>query len=359
MRSLTMRQLFCVLSLVTLVGAACDNGAAPCSSSADCAAGEVCFAGLCEPTVPVADGGQTPGDAGGEGQDAGASVDAGAALADAGEATADTGVPVDCDRDNDGFAGPQCGGPDCDDDARAAHPGGVEVCSFHDENCEDGNNEGLTCEFFASSSDTLYRIDPFAETVVEVGSLRLPGGMTGGILDLDIDSDGGLVGVTNSGLFTFDQNGEGSLLANVDVPERTNGMAIDSFGKIFLTQGVSDRDSFAYTVNRETGQVSTVGALSPYRSSGDCVVLKDDSLLMSARGEDGSDLLVYIDSQSAQTRVIGDIGFPGVYGLSASWNGLFGVTDAGKVLVIDPDTGAGRLLFEQADTRFWGAANGD
>jgi hypothetical protein len=354
-----MRHLTCVLSLFTLVAAACDNGAAPCSSSSDCVAGEVCFAGVCEPVEAVTDAGQARGDAGGEAQDAGAPVDAGAATVDAGEVSADAGEPIDCDRDGDGFAGPQCDGPDCDDDARSAHPGGIEVCSFHDENCEDGNNEGLTCEFFASSSDTLYRIDPFAQTVVEVGSLRLPGGMTGGILDLDIDSDGSLVGVTNSGLFTFAENGQGSLLANVDVPERTNGMAIDSFGKIFLTQGVSGRDSFAYTVNRANGQVSTVGALSPYRSSGDCVVLKDDSLLMSARGAEGSDLLVYVDSQSAETRVIGDIGFPVVYGLSASWNYLFGVTDAGKVLVIDPDTGAGQLLFEQADTRFWGAANGD
>jgi hypothetical protein len=79
---------------------------------------------------------------------------------------------------------------------------------------------------------------------------------------------------------------------------------------------------------------------------------------MTARGE-RNDLLVYVDSRDATTRALGAMGASAVYGLSASFGYLFGLTNEGKVLLVNPDNGATQELFRRRDVRFWGAANGD
>ncbi|MCB9692792.1 MAG: putative metal-binding motif-containing protein [Alphaproteobacteria bacterium] len=45
-------------------------------------------------------------------------------------------VPIDCDRDDDGFTGEACGGPDCDDDNGWLHPEAVETCNGVDDDCD-------------------------------------------------------------------------------------------------------------------------------------------------------------------------------------------------------------------------------
>ena len=283
--------------------------------------------------------------------DAGVSV-----LEDAGAPPEDTGPPPGCDQDGDGFLAEHCGGDDCDDHARGRNPNATERCSFEDENCSGVNNEHLDCTFFAHGREDLYRVDPFMQRVHNAGRLLTPAGR--GILDIDIDPNGVLVGVTREELLSFNDQGSYEVVASIDTPPNTNGLAIDSSGRIFLTQS-DNQVSNAYTVNL-AGEVSVLGNLAPYRSSGDCVVLKDESLLMTAPGEPGEgDLLVYVNSQDATTNSLGSIGFEKVYGLSASFGFLFGATDEGRVLLIDQTTGTGEELFRRADLQFWGAANGD
>jgi hypothetical protein len=265
---------------------------------------------------------------------------------------------VNCDLDEDGYRGQACGGDDCDDSNRTIHPGAAELCSFVDENCDSHNNEQLDCTFVACGPDVLYRIDPFLQTVVTETDVTLPG--THGLLDIDIDTNGQLLAVTADGLYRVSSSGQMSLLANVDTPTNTNGMAIDSRGTIYITNSDAAA-STAYTIDRSTGTLNVIGSLAPYVSSGDCVQTKDDSLYMTAPDPNDStrDLLVFVDSTSAVTHSIGAIGFGKVFGLSASFGFLFGVTDQGKVLAIDRQTGQGRLLFTAANLQFWGAANGD
>jgi len=282
----------------------------------------------------------------------------------------DSGPDPFCDRDMDTFIAITCGGDDCDDERFEVNPGALERCSFIDEDCDDENNENLDCRFVASGEDTLYRIDPFAESIATGIQVTLPD-PDHGLLDIDIDPQHQLLAVTSDGLYTVTEQGAMSLLAHVATPERTNGMAIDSAGTIFITNDPysPDVDAEANTVDRYTGDLTLLGTLDPYVSSGDCVTLKDDSLLMTAPDPDTpydpndpqarTDLLVYVDSYTAETRPIGPIGFAKVYGLSASWEFLFGVTDFGEVIQIDPVTGAGTLLFEEPTLRFWGAANAD
>ena len=282
-------------------------------------------------------------------------IDAGVTLgADTGPTPPDVGPPPGCDQDGDGFLALECDGNDCDDRDRSRHPEAAERCSFVDENCSGENNERLDCTFFAHGRQDLYRIDPFLNRVTPAGTLTTPDSR--GVLDIDRDPNGRLIGVTREELLSFDERGRHEVVASIDTPANTNGLAIDSTGRIYLTQSESN-NSRAYTVSQD-GDVNVLGNLDPYRSSGDCVVLKDDSLLMTAPSDEG-DLLVYVDSRDATPRVIGSTGFIKIYGLSASFGYLFGTTDEGRVLLIDANSGEAEELFRRADLRFWGAANGD
>lgn len=265
---------------------------------------------------------------------------------------------TNCDLDNDGHDSVSCGGDDCNDSDRDVNPGATERCSTVDENCDSENNEGLDCTFAACGRDVIYRIDPFAETVVESTQVTLPD--IHGLLDIDIDTNGQLMAVTANGLYLISSSGQMNLLANVTTPTNTNGMAIDSRGTIFITNSDGE-NSGAFTVNRGSGALTLIGDLAPYVSSGDCVQTKDDSLYMTAPDpdDDSQDLLVYVESSTAATTSIGATGFDKVFGLSASWGRLYGVTDQGEVIQIDRQTGQGTLLFSAPTLRFWGAANGD
>jgi hypothetical protein len=91
------------------------------------------------------------------------------------------------------------------------------------------------------------------------------------------------------------------------------------------------------------------------------VVTKEEDLLMSAKDPDNvaaSDVLVEVDAATGATTTRGAMGFSKVFGLSASFGFLFGVTQAGEVIEVDPATGTSTLLFD-TDNFFNGAANGD
>jgi len=329
--------------------------------------GQACDCGLGQDAYEIPDTGPAQTDSGTP-VDAFVEQDGGSEAGTPDQGDDDTLDP-DCDSDDDGYIDENCGGDDCDDDNRTINVDSVERCSYVDENCDGENNEMLDCSFLASGEATLYKINPFEETITVLTQVNLPD--EHGLLDIDISEDGRTIAVTDNGIYAIDSNGNMTSINQITVPERTNGMAIDSSGRFFLTNNprTSSVEATAHTADSLTGALSLLGNLAPYVSSGDCVTLKDDSLLMTAPDPDAeydpenpyarTDMLVFVNSATAQTNVIGDTGYAKIFGLSASFDFLFGVTDNGKVLRIDASTGNATMLFEDANLSFWGAANGD
>ncbi|HJL14316.1 MAG TPA: hypothetical protein RMH99_01600 [Sandaracinaceae bacterium LLY-WYZ-13_1] len=113
-------------------GVPVDAGPALCRSDAQCADGTFCNgAERCAPGAADAD-------------------DFGCAPPDGPACPADTtcdedldGCVSDCDGDGDGFAGPSCGGDDCDDADPTVNPGALDDCNYRDDDCDGREDEDV------------------------------------------------------------------------------------------------------------------------------------------------------------------------------------------------------------------------
>lgn len=337
--------------VLSVAAASCDDGASPALD-----AGEEDAGGRPRDTGDSDDesDGARP-DLGGDDTDDLGSADTDL---DSTDATADTavdpGVDPDTDpgctidNDGDGHAPVSCGGDDCDDNNARRFGGSREFCDAIDNNCNNILNEGVDCVFWAHTVDMLYRVDPFTGLVEELGPVD-------GLLDIDTSADGTLYGVTDTELLVFDDgtatwDAVGDLGISGGAP---NGLAITSRNIAYLTS-LDD----LYRVDLDTGAATLVGDTGQnFESSGDCVVNKDDTLYMTSKHLTDTDTLVVLNTDTAVGDAVGPIGVTGVYGLTAAWGQLFGVTRAGEIVAIDEVTGAGTVLHTLDGMRFYGAAS--
>ena len=175
------------------------------------------------------------------------------------------------------------------------------------------------------------------------------------LLDFDTDTSGTLWGISGEELFRFDDDArdwdvEASLRAFTTAP---NGFAIDSRSRAYATGG-----NELYGIDLDDGSWSLIGEFGgPYISSGDCVVDKNDVLFMTSKHLEDQDTLLQVDTTTGRATSIGNVGYRGVYGLTAAWGFLFGVTSRGELLEINPETGAGRLIHAFEGRRWYGAAS--
>ncbi len=297
--------------------------------------------GTCVPRNPVdTDAGDNESDAGTVEPDATVEMDSNV-------------IPPECDLDQDGSLAPSCGGDDCDETNRFRNPSYPEICDEFDNNCNGELNDGITCEFFGHSGSTLYRVDPFKKAATEVGA-ELPN-----LQDIDTHPDGTLYGVTFNGLYSLNGN-QWELVGDFGTEVLDpNGLAIDSRGDVYVT----GQDKL-YQIDTNTGAASLVGTISgnspnspQYYSSGDCVINKRDTLYMTSKHVEGEDTLLIVQANDASAREIGPMGFAQVFGLTAAWGNLYGLTRAGEVIQIDSGDGASTLVHQFQDISWFGAAS--
>lgn len=259
-------------------------------------------------------------------------------------------IPPECDVDGDGALSPACGGDDCDDENIRRAPSYPEICDLYDNNCSGEVNDGIVCTFYGHSGSSLYRIDPFAKTAEEVAA-DLPN-----LQDIDTNPlDENLYGITFDGLYRLDEaRNEWSRVGDfgIDVPD-PNGLAIDSRGEAYVT----GQDKL-YLVDTETGAATLVGEMGgDYYSSGDCVLNKRDTLFMTSKHLEGVDSLLVLRTNDASVTEVGEVGAEQVFGLTAAWGNLYGLTRSGDLIEINSATGDSRLVHNFEGISWFGAAS--
>lgn len=252
------------------------------------------------------------------------------------------------DDDADGSISIECGGDDCDDNDARRQPGGTELCDEVDNDCDEMINEEIDCSVLAHSSDRLYRVDFFAGTYQDLGET------VANLWDIDTHPDGTLYGIAGDKLYTYDEGAgqwtaKPGTLSSVADP---NGFCIDNEGKAFMTEVFTLRE-----VDLVNGTSTAIGSMQPAVSSGDCVVNKGNQLFLTSNHSGAVDSFARINGDNGASTIVGPTSHDGIWGLTAAYSRVFGLTSDGDVVEIDVATGETTVLVSFPELSFYGAAS--
>lgn len=269
--------------------------------------------------------------------------------ADMGEDLSGPDLGCQTDNDGDGALSMECGGDDCDDDDPTRAPGLTDVCDAVDNDCNGTLNDGVTCTILAHSNERMYRLDFFAGTSVDIGPA------VESLWDIDTHPDGTTYGIAGNRLFSFDEPAgtwtpAPGTLGFLDTP---NGFCIDNDGNAFVTSGES---SSLRSVDLVQGTSTVIGSMAPAESSGDCVVNKGNVLYITSR-HTTPDSFARLDGGTGAATIIGRTQHDEIWGLTAAYNKVFGLTSGGDVLEINVGTGATTVVASYPGIAFYGAAS--
>jgi hypothetical protein len=235
----------------------------------------------------------------------------------------------------------------------------------------DGSQQGPASRVYAHSGDKLYQIDTQTLASVPVGMMAGLG--TQSLTDLAIDKADKMIGITLDKLYSINaQTGAATLITDLSasaknftslsfVPVNVNDpssadilVSANSFGEVFQINSTTGTAAMLGTFGMHNGQ--QIG------SSGDLIGVQGVGIYATVNvGTNASaqDYLARIDPATWKATVVGGgTGFNDIFGL-AFWEGkiygfVSGGSGSGKIITIDPATGAGTEV-QSGAVRWFGA----
>ena len=228
-------------------------------------------------------------------------------------------------------------------------------------------------EVYAHSDTMLYKLEPISKTVTIIGTFDCLES-SGSMWDIALDKDGDMFGSTNGSSASLVHITKSTAHCEIVVHADSlpNSLAFVPAGTLEPTEEVLvgfDRSSYV-RIDKLTGDVQQIGSLNPnntgasWESSGDIVSIIGDKTYATVKPYDGgtsygTDTIVEIDPVTGQaTKVIGNTGFYGLWGLGY-WGGIaYGFSEGGELCQIDLTTGAGQTIAIpnlSSGLSFWGA----
>lgn len=212
--------------------------------------------------------------------------------------------------------------------------------------------------FAVDMTGKLYRLR-CAEAQLEPLSTVEVQGQNPVLVDLAATPDGYLYGISDQGeLCLIDQED-----ASRSVKIGSTGLA-SPYGMVALGERliVNTRAGDVYEVDRRSGQATRLGSMGGgWQASGDIAVL-GETVYASVKDGNRREHLVTLDPRTGAARLVGAFvdqdGAPvaDVFGLIVEGGQLYGVTQGGDLLRIDPRTGRCTLLL-RTGKRFYGATD--
>jgi hypothetical protein len=115
-------------------------------------------------------------------------------------------------------------------------------------------------------------------------------------------------------------------------------------------------DGAIFKVDPMTGTTTQIGNMGSYTSSGDIVAVAGFGTMLTAGNGLSNDQLVTLAPSTFSASPIGSsIGYASIWGVAFWKNKIFGFTNGGDFILIDPTTGAGTLV-QSGGPQWWGAA---
>ncbi len=222
---------------------------------------------------------------------------------------------------------------------------------FPDAETPDSGIAPATEPIYVHTGAILHSYDPANETATPIGAFRSADGPVTNMVDMAIDTGGQMFGGTlDKWVVRIDpQTARVEPLFEFD--DILHGMTFLSDGRLVIA---GERVSM---VDPVTGRViSELVPGSDWVTSGDVVGLPDGKLYWTVRGANAGDPddLIRIDPRTGAASKLGSAGIDRIFGLGYANHLLYGFSSGGRVVVLDPDTGAAgpSVLLEGS---WWGA----
>jgi hypothetical protein len=170
------------------------------------------------------------------------------------------------------------------------------------------------------------------EVALPSGHATKLGNMGTVMTDIALSPSGQLYGVSYTSLYTIDRHtGSSALVGSLGGPRGVNSLIFDGNGELLAADRVSQ---CLYKVNPLTAGSTIIGHTG-FSSEGDLAFDSAGNLFLTATGG-----LVGLDRNTGAGRLIGPIGVQNIYGLVWLSGNMYGISDRGSVLRINPATGA-------------------
>lgn len=209
-----------------------------------------------------------------------------------------------------------------------------------------------TAPLYAQTSGELFEIDPSTGDVTRIGGFATEDGTEiRGVVDIAIDLEGRLFGGTFDDLYQIDPETAEVVPTCTWSGEPPFALAFTSTGELVAGAGSEIR-----IIDVDTCQARTLVNSRDYETSGDLVGLPDGYLYWSVLGgRDEPDELVRVDPSNGRQEHIGVIGFQKLFGMAFHDDRLYGFSDDGSMVRIEPETANSFLLGKVNDRRWYGA----
>jgi hypothetical protein len=216
---------------------------------------------------------------------------------------------------------------------------------------------------YAHSGSDLFKVDPQSLEVKRVGIFLIRGadGKTeylNTVTDIAVDKNGRMTGITFTELLSIDTS-TAECTRVAPLSGQLNGLSWIRTGDNSEILAATGFDGSVQRIDPATGMTTKIGSLgNDQKSSGDIVSVASYGTLITligGPGTDGSDQLARVDPATGTATVIGPTKFRHVYGVGFWGNRVFGFTQDGEFILIDPKTGEGKLVQRDRAYPFWGA----
>jgi len=191
-----------------------------------------------------------------------------------------------------------------------------------------------------------------------VGPFQWPNGPDQ-MTDIAIDRNGVMIGVSFDSVYKVDPMTAQATLLSSSLDGTFNGLsfvpaaALGETGDDVLV-GTRGADGNVFRIDPMTGAATVVGDMGAFMSSGDLVAVDGFGIAQTVVGS-SHDQLARLAAGSFAATPIGDTGYGQIWGL-AFWKGkVYGFTNGGQFVLIDPNTGSAQLVSDNGEA-WWGAA---
>jgi hypothetical protein len=179
--------------------------------------------------------------------------------------------------------------------------------------------------------------------------------------DLAIDSTGLMIGVSFTTVYQIDPTTAKTTVLSANLGESFNALsfvpasAVGSSGADVLV-GARNTDGVVFEIDPMTGATTQIGNMGgSYVSSGDLVAVDGFGMMQTVPGSSSDQLVQLAPGTFAATPIGTGTGFSDIWGL-AFWKGkVYGFTNTGQFVLIDPTTGDATLVTNNG-VQWWGAA---